>query len=329
MTQSSALHVVLGGAGGVGHALVRLLSAQGKRVRAVNRSGRIDGVGPNVELMAADLLQKESALAACQGAAVIYHCAGVPYERWSQELPIIMDNVLAAAQATGSVLVYADNCYMYAPTSRPMTESMPYAPATKKGRIRKELAEKALAAHQQGKVRLTIGRATAFYGPNVTVSTMGDRFFPALIAGKSVNWFGPLDLPHTMTFVDDFAAGMLTLGAHEKALGEVWHIPAAEPLTGRQYINLASELAGVPSKPTITPKPILQTLGIFNPTVREFVEMLYEYKEPYLIDGSKYRAAFGSTPTPHRDALQQTISWYKQRSSQRDNSSQLVGSRPA
>lgn len=311
MTQSSTLHVVLGGAGGVGRSLVQLLAAQGKRVRAVNRSGRIDGVDANVELMAADLLRKERTLAACQDAAVIYHCAGVPYERWSQDLPIIMDNVLAAAQATGAVLVYADNCYMYAPTSQPMTESMPYAPGTKKGRVRKDLAEKALAAHQQGTARVTIGRATSFYGPNVTVSTMGDQFFPALIAGKSVNWLGPLDLPHAMTFVDDFATGLLILGAHENALGQAWHIPAAEPLTGRQYINLASEMAGVTSKPATAPKPLLQALGIFNSTIREVVEMLYEYKEPYLIDGSKYHAAFGGTPTPHRDALQQTVAWYK------------------
>ena len=327
MTQSSALHVVLGGAGGVGRSLVQLLAAQGKRVRAVNRSGRIDGVGANVELMAADLLQRERSLAACQGASAIYHCAGVPYERWAQELPIIMDNVLAAAQATGAVLVYADNCYMYAPTSQPMTETMPYAPVTKKGRIRKVLAEKALAAHQQGTARVTIGRATAFYGPHVTVSTMGEQFFPALIAGKSVNWFGPLDLPHAMTFVDDFANGLLTLGTHENALGQAWHIPAAEPLTGRQYINLASEMAGVVSKPTIAPKPILQALGIFNPTVREFVEMLYEYKEPYLIDGSKYLATFRGNPTPHRDGLQQTVAWYKQQGANSDKSSRLAGSR--
>jgi nucleoside-diphosphate-sugar epimerase len=224
----------------------------------------------------------------------------------------MMENVLAAAQASGAILVYADNCYMYAPTSRPMTESMPYTPATKKGRIRKELAERALAAHQQGTARVTIGRATAFYGPHVTVSTMGDRFFPALIAGKGVNWFGPLDLPHAMTFVDDFATGMLMLGTHENALGQAWHIPAAEPLTGRQYIDLASELAGVPARPAVAPKPLLQALGLFNPTVREFVEMLYEYKEPYLIDGSKYHAVFGGSPTPHRDALQQTVAWYKQ-----------------
>jgi hypothetical protein len=71
-------------------------------------------------------------------------------------------------------------------------------------------------------------------------------------------------------------------------------------------------LAGVPARPAVAPKPLLQALGLFNPTVREFVEMLYEYKEPYLIDGSKYHAVFGGSPTPHRDALQQTVAWYKQ-----------------
>lgn len=315
MTQSSELHVVLGSAGGVGRPLVRHLAAQGKRVRAVNRSGRSAGleeVGSAVEFVAADLLRREDTLAACRDAAVIYHCAGTPYERWAQDLPIFMENVLAATRANGAVLVYADNCYMYAPTSQPMTESLPYAPVTKKGQVRKELAEKLLAAHEQGTIRATIGRATTFYGPEVRVSTMGDQFFPALIAGKSAIWLGPLDQPHAMTFVDDFAHGLLTLGTHEQALGQAWHIPAAPALTGQQYIDLASELAGVPSKPIIPPQIYLRFRGIFNPTICEIIEMLYEFKEPYLIDGNKYQRTFGGTPTPHREALRQTVAWYQQ-----------------
>lgn len=312
MSTTNELHVVLGGNGGIGHAVVRELVAQGKRVRAVNRSGRISELPASVEVVAADLLDLGEARRASQGANVIYHCAGLPYDRWAKDFPPMMENVIEATHEAGAKLVFADNCYMYAPTALPITENLPYAPTTSKGRVRKHLAEMLMNAYTKGKVRATIGRATGFYGPGVRVSTMGEQFFPGILAGKGGQWLGPLDLPHAMTFVDDFARGLITLAQDDAALGQVWHMPTAEPLTGRQYITLICELAGVPVKASAVPSLILQVMGIFNPTLRELVEMLYEFKEPYLMDGSKYLRAFGGAPTPHRDALEKTVAWYRQ-----------------
>ena len=312
MTTQSELHVVLGARGGVGQVVARMLAEQGKRVRAVNRSGKADAPA-GVELVAADLMQRDATLAACQGASVVYHCAGVPYNEWASAFPIMMENSIAASSAAGAKLVFADNCYMYAPTAHPMTEDLPYNPVTRKGAVRKQLAETLMAAHAQGKVRAVIGRATDFYGPGVVNSTMGERFFKALVAGKRVEWLGKLDQPHAMTFVDDFARRLIVLGAQDDALGQVWHIPVAEPLTGLQYITLASEVAGIPARPTTLSAGMLRLVGVFNPIVRELGEMMYEFNGPYLIDGSKYMHKFGGTPTPHREAMQYTVAWYQER----------------
>jgi nucleoside-diphosphate-sugar epimerase len=265
-----------------------------------------------VEQVAADLLQRDQAASACRGASVVYHCVGVPYNHWATALPAMLEHIIAGASAAGARLVYADNCYMYAPTSQSMTEDLPYAPMTRKGRVRKQLAETLLAARAQGQVRAAIGRATDFYGPGVGTSTMGDRFFTALLAGKRVDWLGRLDMPHAMTFVDDFARVLIMLGMREEALGQVWHVPTAAPLTGREYITLAAEEAGVAARPVAIPAAMLRLLGLFNPVVRELGEMLYEFNAPYLIDGSKYLRAFGSTPTPHREGLRRTIAWYRE-----------------
>jgi len=311
MHTEAELHVVLGARGGVGQAVARQLTAQGKRVRAVSR-GKADAPA-GVEVVAADLLQRDQAVAACTGAAVVYHCAGVPYPRWAAALPAMMENTIAGASAAGATLVYADNCYMYAPTSRPMTEDLPYAPVTRKGMLRKVLAETLLAAHAEGRVRAAIGRATDFYGPGVVTSTMGERFFTALLAGKRVEWLGALDQPHAMTVVDDFARVLITLGGRDEALGQVWHTPAAEPLTGRQYIAMAAESAGVAARPMALSATLVRVLGLFNPMLRELGEMLYEFDAPYLVDGSRYQHAFGGTPTPHSEAMRQTLAWYRGR----------------
>ncbi len=311
MNTSSQLHVVLGATGGVGQSIVQELAAQGLAVRAVNRSGRpVEGVAAQV--IAADLMNRESALAACQGAGVIYHCAGLPYHQWEASFPVMLDNIIAAASATGATLVYADNCYMYSPTSQPLTEESPQTPITRKGRLRKRLTETLLAAHAQGRVRTAIGRAPDVYGPGVRSSAVGQQLFGALIGGKRVPWLGKLDMPHALSYVEDFARGLITLGAHEEAWGQVWHIPAAPALTGREYIALAGEVAGVLARPLAVPAVMLRILGLTNPVLRESAEMLYEFTEPYLFDGSKYANAFCGTPTPHREALQQTVAWYRE-----------------
>ena len=307
----SHLQVVLGATGGVGQALVQALAAQGAQVRAVNRSGR--ALAPaSVEVMAADLSNRESTRAACQGATVVYHCAGLPYDQWATYLPVWLDNIIAAVSATGATLVYTDNIYMYAPTSQPLTEESLQAPISRKGKLRKRLAEAILAAHAQGRIRATIGRAPDFYGPGVRTSAVGEQFFTAVVAGKRVPWLGKLDVPHALSFVEDAARGLIILGTHEQALGQVWHIPTAQALTGRQYIALASEAAGVQASAMAVPGLLLRALGMTNAVLRESVEMLYEFNEPYLIDGSKYTRAFGGTPTPHQEALSRTVVWYRQ-----------------
>lgn len=314
MNISSQLHVVLGATGGVGQSIVQKLAAQGLAVRAINRSGRlVEGVA--VEVMAADLMNRESTLAVCQSAGVIYHCAGLPYQQWETSFPVMLDNIIAAASATGATLVYTDNCYMYSPTSQPLTEESPQEPVTRKGRLRKRLAETLLTAHAQGRVRAAIGRASDFYGPGVRSSAVGEQLFDTLVRGKRVPWLGKLDVPHALSYGEDFARGLITLGTHEQAWGQVWHIPAAPALTGRQFIALASEIAGVRARPQAASAAVLRLLGLTNPVLRESVEMLYEFTEPYLFDGSKYTSAFGGTPTPHREALQRTVAWYREHTS--------------
>ncbi len=309
MAMPSHMQVVLGATGGVGQALVQALAAQGAQVRAVNRSGRAL-VPASVEVMAADLTNRESTRAACQGATVVYHCAGLPYDQWAMSLPVMLDNVITAVSATRATLVYTDNCYMYAPTAEPLTEESLQAPVTRKGKLRKHLAETVLAAHAQGQIQATIGRAPDVYGPGVRTSVVGEQFFTALLAGKRVPWLGKLDVPHALSFVEDFARGLIVLGTHEQALGQVWHIPTAQALTGRQYIALVSEAAGVQARALAVPGLLLRVLGLTNAVLRESVELLYEFNEPYLFDGSKYIRAFGGIPTPHHEAMRQAVAWY-------------------
>ena len=46
--------------------------------------------------------------------------------------------------------------------------------------------------------------------------------------------------------------------------------------------------------------------------LREMRETIYQFRAPFVIDASKFQAAFGHLkPTPHGDAVQQTLAWYR------------------
>jgi hypothetical protein len=67
----------------------------------------------------------------------------------------------------------------------------------------------------------------------------------------------------------------------------------------------------VPAKALAVSGLLLRVLGLTNAVLRESVELLYEFNEPLLFDGSKYTRAFGGTPTPHQEALRRTVAWYR------------------
>jgi len=48
--------------------------------------------------------------------------------------------------------------------------------------------------------------------------------------------------------------------------------------------------------------------------LREVRETTYQFRAPFVIDASKFEAAFGPLePTSHRDAVQRTVAWYRSR----------------
>ena len=77
-SHEDGLHVVVGASGGTGSAVVRELHAAGRRVRAINRSGRT-AAPPGVEAVAADATDAAQMRRACAGAAVVYNCVNPPF----------------------------------------------------------------------------------------------------------------------------------------------------------------------------------------------------------------------------------------------------------
>ena len=303
------LHVVLGGSGGVGRAVVTRLAQQGKRVRAVNRSGNINELPAGVEIMAADALNSDEMVAACAGASVVYHCIH-PKEDYSQFVPMT-ENVVAGVEAADAKLVMAASVYGYGKVNRPMTEDLPQKPEAPSGEYHARASEVVMQAHRNGRIRATIGRASNYFGPHACRMWPGIDFKDA-VKDQKMQIIGKKEPLHTYTYVYDFADGLITLGEQEKALGEVWHIPSAQTITTQQFLDMVYEETNTAQNVQVGPKPIITMMSWFNPSMRPAVEVFYQFDRPFVIDHSKYENAFGANPTPHAQAIAETVAWVRQ-----------------
>ena len=309
MTNKDSVDVVFG-TGPLGNAVMSELLVRGKKVRMVNRSGKCD-VPKGVEVVMGDACNHEDVRRVCKGAGVIYNCAKPPYTNWPEEFPPLLEGLIEGAAYSGAVLVHCDNLYMYGAVDGDITEDLPYKATGKKGSVRTKMSNRLFDAHKSGKIRMTIGRASDFYGPGVEESSIGTGIFKAAIEGKAAPVLGNVDMPHTYTYIKDFAKGLVILGESEEALGEAWHIPSDKTITTRQLISMIYKEAGTTPKFQVASRGLVTFLGIFNKTMREFKEMLYLYEKPFVVNHSKFVNKFGDHSTSHIDAIQQTFKWLK------------------
>ena len=304
-------HIILG-TGPLGQAVMRELLRRGDSVRMVNRSGRRGEIPAAVEVVAGDAYNADSVRALTAGATVVYQCAQPEYHEWPTKFPPLQAAIVEGVSAhKGIKLIVGENLYMYGEVDGPIHEGLPYTAHTRKGKVRAAMAESLLAAHRAGKIRVAMARGSDFFGPNVLGSSMGERVIYPAMAGKPAQLAGRLDLPHSMTYIDDFGKALVILGEREEALGQAWHVPNDAPLTQQQFIDLIAQELGMPIKVSSMGKLMLRIGGLFIPPAREMIEMMYEFDKPFVVDSSKFERTFGMKATPTREAIRATVAWYK------------------
>jgi nucleoside-diphosphate-sugar epimerase len=305
------LHVVFG-TGALGKWTARELVKMGRRVRMISHSGKVDlRIPTEVEVVQGDAYDTKHNIEVTKGAEAVYQCAQPQYHEWIKKFPPMQNAILDAASANGAKFIVGDNLYMYGDTNGlPIREDMQYQAHTKKGKVRGEMATAVMEANRTGKVRAAIGRASNFFGPDDTAVT-SYAIRPAL-AGKSINLLGRTDQPHTFSYIADFGKLLATLGTRDEALGQIWFTPSPAPITQVEFVKIMEDELGHKVKFMAAGKAMLSLLGLFMPTLRESVEMLYEWDKPFIMDSNKAQKAFGLQPTSLKDSMRATIAWCKE-----------------
>lgn len=299
---------VLGATGGIGRAVTHELAHRGHEVLAASRSIATEHVPAGVRTVPTDLHDPAATRRAVDGADVVVMAAQVPYSRWATELPGLVDAALDAATQADARLVMVDNLYAYGAPDDPISERTPEDPGTVKGRLRRDLGDRLLAAHADGRARVTIGRFADYYGPdgpNSVVHMLGVR---RVLNGRTPRAYVAPDHPHTFHFLPDAARGFATLVEHPDADGRTWILPAAPPVTQRDLLGELARLAGLPPKVAVVRPWMLRLAGMVDADLREAWELRHQFDRPYVIDTRRFERAFGPLRvTPHPEALEATL----------------------
>lgn len=299
------MQTILGANGTIGKVLARELLYFTDKIRLVSRNPR--KVNESDELFAADLSNPEMVDRAIAGSEVVYLVVGLEYKLniWEEQWPKLMKAVLDACIKYNSRLVFFDNVYMYDISAIPhMTEESPINPPSRKGAVRKHIAQMLLDEVKSGKLLALIARSADFYGPDNEKSVVMEIGYKNLKKGKSANWFVTADKKHSFTFTPDAARATALLGNTVDAFNQVWHLPTDKnALTGREFFDLFARELKVKSRIFVMPIWLIKLMGLFVPVLKEMPEMMYQNDRDYFFDSSKFDKRFRFNTTTYQEGV--------------------------
>jgi nucleoside-diphosphate-sugar epimerase len=301
---------LFGAAGAIGPAAASEFLARGHEVRAVARdAARLRAALPSrTEAFVADLADPAAARAAADGMDAIVYAVGVPYNHFELH-PQFMRITLDAARAAGvRELIVISSVYAYGrPQTPTVAETHPRDPHTRKGRWRKEQEDLTLAAHDPNGLQTLVLRLPDFYGPGAG-NTASAYALKNIAAGKPADVLGPVTTPHEWVYVPDVAPVLAGLLERPNAFGTAYNLAGPGTLTELQFVQKLFAAAGRPLRYREAGPLVLRALGIFDPVLRELVEMAYLHQTPVLLDDAKLHAVLGTiAKTPYDEGIRATV----------------------
>lgn len=293
------MQTIIGSGGTIGIPLAKELKTFTDHIRLVSRHPK--KINDTDELFSLDVKNFDQIDKAVAGSDIVYITIGFDYKLsvWQNTWPPFMQSVIKACKTHGSKLVFFDNVYLYAKSALPhMTEESPIDPPSKKGKVRKQMHDMIMNEVAAGSLTALIARSADFYGPDTDKSVLAETAAKNLLKGKKAQAFGNVNRIHTYTFTPDAGKATALLGNTPDAYNQVWHLPTTkEKRTTKQWIALIAEEINVEPRIQLIPTWMLRVIGLFNPTIKEFPEMLYQNELDYFFDSSKFEKRFGIQAT--------------------------------
>jgi nucleoside-diphosphate-sugar epimerase len=304
-------HTILGAGGSVGNALAYQLLKTNEDIRLVSRSNYSIA---RTESYRADLLSYKETIASVKDSDIVYLCAGLPYDSkiWSVQWPWIMQNTIDACKKVNAKLIFFDNTYMYGKVTGKMVETTPFNPCSRKGEIRAKTTRMLENEINKKNINAIIARSADLYGPHASrTSILYILAIERLMNGKGAQWLIDVNRLHSFTYTNDCANGMILLSKSDDCYNQTWHLPTYNPLDGKTLIHMIAKETGTDPNYSVLNRLMLKAISIFNKTVSESYEMLYQSEFDYYFDSSKFNNYFNYKPKSYYEGIQNTIKFYK------------------
>jgi nucleoside-diphosphate-sugar epimerase len=287
-----ALAVLTGVPGWLGNTLVealvrgiafRSIRVEPRRVRCVVLPGAdvrwLEHLGPNVEVVRADLRDRRAVSGACEGATTVFHAAGVVHPRRIADLydinvtgtKNILDEAIRAKVKRFLLVSSNSPAGLNESASRLMTEDDPPRPYLNYGLSKLQAEWLASDAQRAGRIEVVILRPCWFYGPHQPPRQT--KFFNMIRTGKPII-LGRGDNLRSMSYIDNTVQGLLLAEAVEKAAGRTYWITDHRPYSLIEIVQTVGKMLGVEVRPRYLPKmssdiarfadTLLQMAGYYN-----------------------------------------------------------------
>lgn len=305
---------VLGSNGNVAKWVIAELLSQGYKVRAVSGklSKNLEQNNPNLEMMVCDYYDSEALYEVIKDVDAVIMCNAIEYKTksWQEYWPKLAKSLVHANIGAKKRIIFLDNVYNYGFVKNKMTEETASNPISKKGLVRLEVNEIFNNAINNNKMSIVMAKSAEFYGPDVSTSVLGKRFFDKIIKNGQIEFFGDPKKFHSYTYVPDISKALVTLLDSE--ITGVIHLPTFKPpITGKQIKAVIEEAGKIKLKISVINKTMARFLGIFVPVLREFDEMFYQFDQDYDFSSAKFEALFPDfEATPYHVGLSETYNWY-------------------
>lgn len=234
--------LVTGAEGFIGSHLTEALVEKGYKVKAFVRYNFKNDWGwlerskylKDIEIYTGDIRDYDSVYDAMKDVDVVFHLAaliGIPYSYISPLAYIKTNtegtyNVLEAARKlniqrvihTSTSEVYGTAQYV------PIDEKHPYNPQSPYAASKAAADHLALSYYRSFDLPVTIIRPFNTFGPRQSARAIIPTIISQILAGKKQIKLGNLSPTRDLTYVKDTVNGFMTVGLHEKTVGDVYNL---------------------------------------------------------------------------------------------------------
>jgi nucleoside-diphosphate-sugar epimerase len=281
--------LILGAMGSAGQAAMLAFLDHGWRVLALVRERRAAALPEGVTAVTADLFDAAAVAKATGPVDVVFNGLNAPYHQW-RKLGLPLHTAAAdLAEALQARMIFPGNVYNFGRTmpAELWPETKPQA-STVKGRnrvaIEAMLAERATA----GRLKVTILRAGDFIG--------GANSWMSMLVAKNLNKGqmtapGRSDIVHAWAYLPDFAETAVRLAEVEERLNdfEVFHFE-------NHNLSMQQIAEADNAKLKTFPRILFYVAGLFGPSLRATLEMLYLWDVPHALKDRRLQSVIGHVP---------------------------------